>query len=280
MSFMKKYIISLVLLILISLTSCTNSIKFYVYQDDYNLINQNLEIPIYSNVFDSPYVNIDNVLNVYLYDDDNKFILDIIDIKFKEKTENKFSYLFSFNTLNFKSEFIKLVKPTLEIEYINNAVIKIKLSSVCIYNLVNSNDLSVISMKGVYDEYLKGAIFEFKNTTLEIIQLVDLKLINAYFGADLSNLVVFNDLNEDLDNILLNYHPYQKPSLLKEKVTLSQGESVKLFVPFAYSNKTIGNQSGVVVEYQYNNNHYYKCIYNFIFVNKNDLVLGTYDVTN
>ena len=283
MSFMKKYIISLTILFVLTLTSCQKEIKFYAYVDDYNLINQDLEILVYTNMYNSPYLDIENVVNAFLYDDNNKLPLELKDIKYLGYYNKKHQFTFLFNTTNYKNEMIVFTKPTIEIEYINQLTINLKLNSLCIYNFDNNeyyNDLNVIRINGVFDEYLKCINIDLKNNGFEIIQIKDIKLINAYFGADLRNLSYTCEKNTFVEERMNIYNPHIKETKLQENIVILSGQTIHLTIPICYRNVILGNQSAIIIEYEINNIIRNKVIYNFVFANNKNVTLGVYDVTN
>lgn len=277
MSLMKKYIISLLFVIVISLSSCKKELKMYVYEEDYNLLNEMLEVPIYCNIQDAPYMNINNIISVYIYDNDNKLPLEVDKINYVGMKNNKHEYNFIFDTLVFKDDLIVLKAPILEITYINNVVFSYKLKSVCIYNSQFSSDLGLVKMKGIYEDYLKGVILELKNYTCELIKISDLCLINAHFGADLSNLKVIDDYNNPNLDLTNMGDIYRNPSKMNEVINVYPNETIVLFIPIVYLNRINGNQSAFIIEYQVSENVKYKGIHNFVFLSNKEFVLGTYD---
>lgn len=281
MSLMKKYIISCLLFyFVIFLTSCNKDIKTYVYQEDYNLLNENLEIPVYTNVFNSPYMDINNVANVYLKDEENTFLIELLRIDFIEEENDLFCYKYIFDMSLFSDEYLVLIKPSLVIEYINQKEVTYKLNSLCVYNTTLSNDLSLVYMKGIYDSYLKGVVFSLKNNTQNNIKISDLKLINANFGADLANLKVIDREFDDYNSLLESYDPYNIATSFDQNITLEEGVTITLFIPICYKTTTVGNQSAFLVSYYIDNVLYHKGIHNFLFYTNDDAILGEYNVSN
>ena len=284
MSLMKKYIISLVFtVLLIILSGCQKEIKLYVYKDDYNLINQDLELMVYTNIYKSPYLEKDNITNIFLYDKDNKLQLEINNIKYLGYHDKKHQFLFCFNTTKFANEMLTFNNPIIEIEYINQLFVSIKLNSLCIYNLDNinyDNDLSIVKMNGVYDEYLKCINIDLKNRTSEIIQIKDITLVNANFGADLSNLALKDNLKSNFKKTNLDYKHYNNEMKLSKNITILPNQIVNLTIPVSYYNNKESAQSGIIIEYEINKITKYKVIYNFVFVSNKNIKLEVYDVAN
>jgi hypothetical protein len=284
MSLMKKYIISLVFtVLLIILSSCQKEIKLYVYKDDYNLINQDLELMVYTNIYKSPYLEKDNITNIFLYDKDNKLQLEINNIKYLGYHDKKHQFLFCFNTTKFVNEMLTFNNPTIEIEYINQLFVSIKLNSLCIYNFDNINydhDLSIVKMNGVYEEYLKCINIDLKNRTSEIIRIKDITLLNANFGADLSNLALKDNLKSNFKKTNLDYEHYNNEMKLSKNITILPNQIVNLTIPVSYYNNKESAQSGIIIEYEINKITKYKVIYNFVFVSNKNIKLEVYDVAN
>ena len=284
MSLMKKYIISLVFtVLLIILSGCQKEIKLYVYKDDYNLINQDLELMVYTNIYKSPYLEKDNITNIFLYDKDNKLQLEINNIKYLGYHDKKHQFLFCFNTTKFANEMLTFNNPIIEIEYINQLFVSIKLNSLCIYNLDNinyDNDLSIVKMNGVYDEYIKCINIDLKNRTSEIIQIKDITLVNANFGADLSNLALKDNLKSNFKKTNLDYKHYNNEMKLSKNITILPNQIVNLTIPVSYYNNKESAQSGIIIEYEINKITKYKVIYNFVFVSNKNIKLEVYDVAN
>lgn len=284
MSLMKKYIISLVFtVLLIILSSCQKEIKLYVYKDDYNLINQDLELMVYTNIYKSPYLEKDNITNIFLYDKDNKLQLEINNIKYLGYHDKKHQFLFCFNTTKFANEMLTFNNPIIEIEYINQLFVSIQLNSLCIYNFDNinyDNDLSIVKMNGVYDEYLKCINIDLKNRTSEIIQIKDITLVNANFGADLSNLTLKDNLKSNFNKTNFDYRHYNNEMKLSKNITILPNQIVNLTIPVCYYNNKESAQSGIIIEYEINKITKYKVIYNFVFVSNKNIKLEVYDVAN
>lgn len=268
MSLMKKYINSLfILLILLCLTSCTKKDKIFVLDEDYNLINQNLELSFFTNTYQSVYLKKENIVNVYLKDSENIFIVDLIDVFYKGKNNDFFQYDLIFDTTFISDELLILKRPIIEIEYINQKIMSYQLGSIALFRGNVDVDLSMLAIKGVYDPYLKGIILTLKNKTEQTISLLDINLINAYFGADLLNLQELTTTKE-LDGLCLdNYQPYQNETLLSKNIEIKTNEIKTYFVPVCYENEIKGNQTAILIQYQINGLVKEMGIKNFIFVN-------------
>lgn len=280
MSLMKKFITSLLLFLVIGLSSCNYQTIMYIYEDDYNLLNQNLVLPVYCNVFNSPYSNIENIVNVTLFDDDNRINLEIESINYMGEVEGKYKYELVFNMVKFKDEFIKFINPIIEIQYVNDVFLPIKLSSIVIYNKDFSSDLSLINLKGEYDDILESINFELKNNTSKNIHITDLTLITAHFGADLMNLELIYSLEEEKDEEGESEYSKVKLSLLSEEIVVLPYQSIKIRLPLCHYNHTLGNQCGVVLQYKINNETKYMGLRNFVFFANKENKLGVYDVAN
>lgn len=281
MSLMKRFICSIfILLFSFLLVSCETDIKMYAYIDDYNLINEDLEVTIYTTIYNNPYMNIDNVVNTYLLDKENIFIIELLSINYLQKEGDLFCYKYTFDMSIFKEEQIMLIEPIIKIEYINQTEISYALSSLCLYNTSLSNDISLLNMQAVFDGYLKGIIFELKNNTCNYIEISNLKLINAYFEADLLNLMVINSHALDTTIYLENYNPYKSSTNLLQNITLKPYENIMFLMPICYERDIKGNQSAIVITYYINGQIHYKGIYNFVYFTNQMTPLGEYYVTN
>lgn len=282
MSFMKKFISSFIVLILLCLLTSCNKQQIYLFENEYNLINQNLEVIFYTNTLDSPYMKKENVLNCFICNKDNILNVNLLDIVYLGEEENKYKYQYVFDMESFKNEYLVLNDVNLKVEYVNNKEMTYRLGSIASINMGLSNDISLKKLKGVYEDYLKGIVFDLENNTQKNIKIVDLMLINANFGADLVNLMQIDDDNGQIDKFLLNYDPYQNPTCLVNDVTILSGETLSFFLPVCYEKKIFGSQTAILIIYEMGGIIKTKGIYNFLLANniEHNNTLGVYDVEN
>lgn len=282
MSFMKKFISSFIVLILLCLLTSCNKQQIYLFENEYNLINQNLEVIFYTNTLDSPYMKKENVLNCFICNKDNILNVNLLDIVYLGEEENKYKYQYIFDMEPFKNEYLVLNDVNLKVEYVNNKEMTYRLGSIASINMVISNDISLKKLKGVYEDYLKGIVFDLENNTPKNIKIVDLMLINANFGADLVNLMQIDEDNGQIDKFLLNYDPYQNPTCLVNDVAILSGETLSFFLPVCYEKKIFGSQTAILIIYEMGGVIKTKGIYNFLLANNIEYnnTLGVYDAEN
>ncbi len=268
MSSMKKFISSIIVFMsLFILSSCMNKEKIFVLEEDYNLVNEDLKVSFFINVYQSVYLKKENIANVYLKDDENIFLINLKEIIYKGKNNNMFQYDLLFDTSFIVDELLIMINPVLEIEYINQVIMSYSLGSLALFRGELNEDVRVKAIKGFFDPYLKGIILTLKNVNDETINLLDINLINAYFGADLANL---KDISENYDSIytvLDIYEPYKSETLLPMKLTIEANKSSTYFLPLCYINEIKGNQTAFLIKYQINNLVKEMGIKNFVFVN-------------
>lgn len=262
MSFMKKtinnilkislfkelnYIIILVLIVM-SLTSCKKNYKIWVYEQDYSLINQNLTIDFFTNIKKNPYLKKENISNIFLFDDDNKDLIPVIIEKYSKEQNNKGEYIHRY-VLNLNLSYLDLLKVKnafLVIEYINDYNIKINIGSVASIKVEENYDLSVNLLEGNIDNnHLESINIGIINNSNQKIIITDIYLINA---KEENKLIEYEIVTSKIINI-----PIENSSVVN---------------------------TGIIIKYLINDEYKYKITHSFRFINDYQAKDNIYYVTN
>lgn len=238
MNYMKKSINNIIIFSLLTFgllffVSCKKENKIWVYENDYSFINQNIEIDIFTNIEDNPYLKKESITSIYLYDKNSGdlFPFNILNIDKYKINRQKFKNCLELG-LNLKiNDLIKIKEGYIVINYINNYELKIFIGSLSIINVKEDYDLNISSLEGnVESERLNSIEIGLLNNRKDI-KILEVLLINA----KLENLVI----NKKLEDI----------------------EYLKIDIDSDITN------TGIVIKYEINNEERYKVIHNFKYLN-------------
>lgn len=246
MSSMKKLIISAFLIfIILALGGCEVKEYFVVNKKDYNLVNEDLEILLESNIKNSVYLRKENILNTYLIDLKSNDLL-VVNINEITHVQNHY-YKITIKINNFnKLGDITFEDAILQIDYINGSYLKIPLGVVNIIFTKEHFDLNLVNFKSYNDDNdVKSIIITLKNTSNINIQIKEIKLINGYFKADMTKYK---------DN--------------KELLWIYKDSEITLDIPLICLNDTNKYETAIIIEYELLGNTKYKVIRNFLLYHK------------
>lgn len=278
MSCMKKVINSLVIIILISflflLSSCNKEEEtIIIYKKCYNVINDNLKIECFTKNKNNAYLNNDNITNAYIKTKEETIIVSVLDIVYENNDKlNKYYIIIDTSIIN--NELTILKDPVIHFEYINGKILKIKLSNIVIYNIEYENNINISFLKGVINNNsLIGIVFEFQNQTNDLIQIKDIKLINAYFKA------IF-DQKKILTNKDFSYEEIKNSSIFDQSfINVKSNESIVLYIPVEIINLS-SYETGILIKYEMGDLIKNQIIKNFVFFDQSELIKDEFYVTN
>ena len=248
-----------------------DDVKIISIRKEYNLVfdkeDDVLEVPLYLSRKNTFLSNIDQISQIYLSNDDTKFVAyaervdEGIELEYNKEKYYEYIYNLSFNAYDEFSEPIFMPDAKINIIYKNDESISLGIGNMCLYfNKKNNslNDLIVTKLSSVTNviddkETIVGINIKLYNNTSDVISLNSIKLYNKFYDFDYMNYE-----NKTVDNFLNlkernNDYSYTALSIPTGdmKYKINPEESFEAFIPMKYiKNIYIVDRLPLYIDYQ------------------------------
>lgn len=258
MSFMKRVIVSLIICFsLLFFCSCEKKESFIIQYNN-NIVNDNIILTIYTKEKESVYLDKNNIQLALIQDlkDEINIIVDVKKVEYLSKNNEFYIYEIELDISNIKNDFVVIDEGYIVIKYINEKILKLDIEDFCFYNVNSSNEIEFKNIKAnIKGGLLESINFDLKNSTNEIIEILDILLINAKFEP------YFIDLDKT-------------NKIIDKNTTISYYIRIK-----EYKNVEVVD-SAFLIKYIHQGNIKYRVVSNYIFIKNKSDIEKVYYVTN
>ncbi len=256
---------------------------YYFAKDDVYYLdksNPTFNVSIYSTHQDDYYLDMTSINSVVLKSQDRKefYTLNLNKIVKEQQTEiyqNQTFYKYRFNLMLPLKEIdnFSLDDATLELNYISDESLSLKLGTFIMYDNLNDSHLTITKLKGVVNtidnlQVLCGmgiTISSKNNVTIKKIETLDQRI---NINNDQIKVLENSDyLNETLMSTLLQdeYNPYHVNTTNNLDITINDTESKHYLIPFSYQKLFSIDTLGFIITYSLDGIIYQQLIYPFKF---------------